>query len=127
MSDAPDLETVSGRKDAFDAWSARTKRHLGRFAGLRLSKTNTGGVAFSRHWPHLLCWTWSVWLQPWRGAKWDGAPRLHWYRLGNNGGGQIGLSLWFVTLGYHWQSYRIAGFGWRDQIVPIYHREREPA
>lgn len=48
----------------FEAWDRACKRLYGWRGGLKLfAKTNEPGswVIVSRHWPHLLCWSWSVW------------------------------------------------------------------
>jgi hypothetical protein len=46
--------------------SSIIKKKLGFFAGLKWAKTNTGGYAFSRHWPHIIPFSWTIWfeLQP---------------------------------------------------------------
>jgi hypothetical protein len=124
-----DLETLDGRREAFDAWSAKRKRELGPLAGLSFSKTNTGGWCFSRHWPHLLCWSWAVWITPYRGPQYEGPRSFRAYRLGHNAGGQAGLTLWFFTLTAHWQSYEhIAALGPAGRDAPRIHpRTREAA
>jgi len=50
--------------------SAYLKKKFGVFAGLRFwRKTNMNGnrVLISRHWPHIIPWSWSVWVK-W--SKW---------------------------------------------------------
>lgn len=40
---------------AFDAWDRAQRKRLGFFAGLKVRRW-----AVSRHWPHLLCWSWAL-------------------------------------------------------------------
>ena len=123
---ARDLETLAGRRAAFDAWSARRKRELGPLAGLGFSRTNTGGWCVARHWPHLLCWSWALWLTPYRGPKMDGPRRFKvWGLRYQNGGGQHHISLWFFDLSFHTQDYaQIAALGPPGAGAPlIYPRE----
>lgn len=50
--------------------SDHLKKHFGFWAGLRFWKpTNSKGsvVLISRHWPHIIPWSWSVWVS-W--SKW---------------------------------------------------------
>jgi hypothetical protein len=47
-------------------WSRRQKLRTLYLGGLSISKTNVGGICFARHWPHLLCWQWSVSINPFR-------------------------------------------------------------
>lgn len=64
---------------AFDAWDREQRRKLGWRAGLRFwKKTNIPGsrVLISRHWPHLLCWQWSVWVGRYQGLEKDGHRRF---------------------------------------------------
>lgn len=113
-----DHETLEGRMAAFDRWSAAKKRELGFFAGLGLSKTNIGGWCFGRHWPHLLCWSWSIYLTPYRGPTYDGPRRLR-FSLAHKG---WRLWLWFFELSYSRQNYdRMAGLGPRWSDAPVIH------
>lgn len=74
----------SWREDAyniaeFDAWDRACRKQLGWRAGLRFfrkSNTERSWVLASRHWPHLLCWSWSLWGGFRRSAYWDGPRRL---------------------------------------------------
>lgn len=133
MSEPHDLSTLAGRRAAFDAWSERKKRELGRFAGLRLSRTNVPGqLTFARHWPHLLCWSWSLWFglyRPWKtGERWFGAYRIR----HNSGGGQAGLRLGVVSFTFSRQAYdRIPALGPIGRDAPSIHpdtqtRRKEP-
>ena len=123
MSEPFDLATLAGRQAAFDAWSARMKRRLGPLAGLGLRRTNVWGqLTLARHWPHLLCWSWSLWFglyRPWKtGERWFGAYRLRY----PNGGGQAGLRLGVVSFTYSRQAYdRIATTGSLGADAPRIH------
>lgn len=123
LEGAMDHESREGREAAFDAWSARKKRELGFFAGLRLSRVNPGiGWAFSRHWPHLLCWQWSLWFTVAR-PLYDGPHRFGFWRYGN----QWRLRLWSVEVSWHQQNYdRIPALGrrWRHD-APVIHMRRK--
>jgi hypothetical protein len=124
LEGALDHESREGREAAFDAWSARKKRELGFFAGLTFNKMNppTIGWAFSRHWPHLLCWQWSVWLTTVR-PEYDGPPGF-WFRRGHK---QWRLRIWGLELSWHHQNYdRIAAIGrrWRHD-APVIHVHRK--
>ena len=62
----------------FERWDRRQKlKNV--FAGIRFwGKTNVTGahLLISRHWPHLLCWSWSIWYF---GPK---SPELYRYSIG---------------------------------------------
>lgn len=123
-----DHESKEGRIAAFDAWSNRKKRELGPFAGLHFNRMipPTIGWAFSRHWPHLLCWQWSLWVTVNR-PLYDGPPRF-WWSPGYAGNGKWRLKLWWVEISWHTQNYdRIANTGrrWRADAPVIYARSRE--
>jgi hypothetical protein len=56
-------------------WSALQKLR-NPFAGLRFVRRDSGGglILVSRHWPHLLCWSWSLsWAGGWSFRR--GRPR----------------------------------------------------
>lgn len=64
---------------AFDAWDREQRRRQGWCAGLGVwKKTNVPGsrVLISRHWPHLLCWQWGVWVGRYQGREMDGPRRF---------------------------------------------------
>lgn len=89
----------------FDAWDRATRQRLGLLAGLTLmSKNNTGGYqVVSRHWPHKLCWDWTLGWHPHRPGYDDGCRRVffrwsHDYRVGE-------LGIWFGTIRLAWQDY----------------------
>lgn len=63
--------------DKFDEWDSAWRKRLGWRAGLKFfGKTNvpTRWVLVSRHWPHLLCWSWCLTVNTWR-KGYDG-PRM---------------------------------------------------
>lgn len=88
-------------------------RRLPWWAGLSFGRTNTGGWHFSRHWPHCLCWSWTLWLEAqrrsprrlfriasWRtngGRQWFAdflwVARLSWSQQAND---------WMQRDGSHW-------------------------
>lgn len=60
----------------WEAWDRIERERRGFFAGLKFwRKTNVPGsrVLLSRHWPHRLCWDWSVWIGLHRGKEYDGS------------------------------------------------------
>ncbi|WP_143324215.1 hypothetical protein [Caulobacter sp. X] len=118
-----DHETLEGRIAAFDAWSARKKKELGPFAGLAFGKTNVGGICFGRHWPHLLCWQWTIWLTPYRGRTFDGPRRIAFFGRRND----WYLKLWFFEIHWARQAYdRMAALGPRWSDAPaIYPRTKQ--
>lgn len=62
----------------WDVWDRAWRKKLGWRAGLRFwGGTSTPGsrVLISRHWPHLLCWSWSVWVGK-RREGFDGPRRF---------------------------------------------------
>jgi hypothetical protein len=87
--------------DELSRWSLRKKlRHP--FAGLRWFTRDSGGGLniVSRHWPHMLCWSWLLsWHWPDRrkgeGSRW----RPFVYR--HNGGGWASAGPFRL----HWQNY----------------------
>lgn len=51
--------------EVWDAWDSAWRKRLGWRAGLTFwGKTNTpkSRILLSRHWPHRLCWSWSIWV-----------------------------------------------------------------
>lgn len=62
----------------FDAWDLSQRQARGWLAGLAFwQRTNVpySRVLVARHWPHLLCWSWSCWLGLHR-PGFDGPRRL---------------------------------------------------
>lgn len=89
----------------FDAWDRAQRRKLGWRAGLAFwTKTNVPGsrVLISRHWPHLLCWSWAVWVGGHR-KGFDGPRRFilqvsRPYRM-------VHLNLFGPSIRLSWQDY----------------------
>src|SRR5246127_3909514 len=49
----------------WEHWDRHMRRRFGWRAGLSFwSRTNTPGqrILLSRHWPHRVCWSWSIWF-----------------------------------------------------------------
>lgn len=65
-------------KPAIAAWSLREKLRRP-FAGLRFFYRDSGGglILCSRHWPHLLCWSWII-----RWQTDSGISHRPWWRVG---------------------------------------------
>lgn len=64
---------------AWEEWDRGWRRRLGWRAGLGFwSMTNVrrSRVLVSRHWPHRLCWSWSVWVGMRQSAEKDGRRML---------------------------------------------------
>ncbi|HYF40907.1 MAG TPA: hypothetical protein VEA35_00540 [Ramlibacter sp.] len=78
------------------------------FAGLRWFTRDSGGcwVLVSRHWPHMLCWSWLVRLS----FRSRGSDQRWWsaHRTKHNGGGGCWVRFGFGELAFHWQTYWIA-------------------
>lgn len=101
-------------------WDRTQRKRLGFFAGLKFwSKTNTprNRVLLSRHWPHRLCWDWSVWVGLHRGAEWDGPLKVAFtlsrqYR-------RVDLTVLWLKVDVSWQNYQhMAGLGPNGQGAP---------
>lgn len=80
MNDMRDKAREREATRDYKAWSLAWKRRLGWRAGLSFwRRDSAGGLTIaSRHWPHLLCWSWLVsWqrvplgfrLGPWRFSR----------------------------------------------------------
>lgn len=94
----------------FDAWDNRMRKQLGFFAGLSFferhnptKRPKRTWTLAARHWPHLLCWDWTVWWQPYCDKHWDGDRRLKLRWAPQYG--SVGIDLWFGHLSLHWQNY----------------------
>jgi len=64
--------------EEWQAWDRAWRKKLGWRAGLAFwRKTNTpkSRVLLSRHWPHRLCWSWSIWVGL-RREGFDGPPHF---------------------------------------------------
>jgi hypothetical protein len=113
--------------EEFDQWSAAQKKARGWRAGLYWSRTNTGGWAFSRHWPHLLCWSWSLWISPHR-TGFDGKRRFFWLSLwqAKDPHGRVGLKLlWLGEISLSWQpEQRMSALGLADRPKVDWETER---
>lgn len=94
----PDALNVS----EWEAWDRVQRKRLGFFAGLQFfHANNTGGVQFaSRHWPHRLCWDWTIGWHPFR-QGYD-ARRLGFWRA--TCGDYFEIGLWFGRIIYSWQN-----------------------
>ena len=88
------------------AWSKREKRRQGWRAGLRLlSRINDHRFTIaSRHWPHLLCWSW---LLEWHRHRvgYDGRRRLFGFRYSRVAGQVSCKLLWLGRVHFSWQTY----------------------
>ncbi len=121
----------SGMLNAADfiAWDKGMKRKLGWRAGLKFfSKTSSprSWTLVSRHWPHLLCWDWSVWAGFHRGKLWDGDRRLR-FVLDKR---HAELNLFGPYIRYSWQRCDyMAGMNYKKTAPePIWsHAEKEDA
>ena len=59
----PHWRDIASNAKTWDTWDRAWRRKLGWRAGLRFwGKTNVPGsrTLLSRHWPHHLCWSWSM-------------------------------------------------------------------
>jgi len=114
-------------------WDRQWRHKLGWRAGLAFwKKTNVKGsrVLLSRHWPHRLCWSWSIWVGVAR-PEYDGPNRffiviMRPYR-------NVQWRIWRFIGSVHWQdSDHMAALGrYRDGAPKIYWKQRlanaEPA
>src|ERR1700751_589757 len=80
----------------WEHWDRQMRRRFGWRAGLLFwSRTNTPGqrVLLSRHWPHRVCWSWSIWI----GRHWEGwhGPRRFSF-VASRKDRFMGLWLWVV-------------------------------
>lgn len=86
-------------------WDRQMRRRVGWRAGLNFwTKTNMRGsrVLLSRHWPHLICWSWSIWVGRWR-AGYDGPLRLSLHVSRYYRHADLWLFWWYVRVS--WQDY----------------------
>jgi hypothetical protein len=107
--------------DEWIRWDRAMRRKLGWRAGLSFwSETNVTGSRslLARHWPHRLCWSWSIWVGRHR-EGFDGPRHLSFvasrkYRFAR-------LWFWWVYLNVSWQdSDWMAGLTYRDNAPKIY-------
>lgn len=104
---------------AFDAWDVATQRRLGWRAGLTFwAKTNTNGrILISRHWPHKLCWDWSLAWEPYRGRERDGERTIGLVY----GYGSCTVHLAICRFRYSWQDY---GDEWTEASEGVFQNRR---
>lgn len=79
LTPAARWEDSASNLDVWRQWDATMRQRCGWRAGLAFwGKTNTEGgrVLLSRHWPHRLCWSWSIWVGLRRGVDMDGPSRV---------------------------------------------------
>ena len=100
-------DSASNLKE-FRQWDRDQRRKYGFLAGLQFwGRTNTprSRVLLSRHWPHKLCWDWSVWVSWWHRerAEYDGPRRisLHVSRFSRS----ADLHFWLGSIRLSWQNY----------------------
>jgi hypothetical protein len=77
MARSPSWRDSASNVAEWDAWDRAWRHKLGWRAGLKIwGQTNMAGsrTLISRHWPHRLCWDWSVWVGRWREGH-DGPRR----------------------------------------------------
>lgn len=104
----------------FETWDRKWKRRYGWRGGLRFfSKTNTPGrwVIVSRHWPHLLCWSWSVSAGFCRRPSYD-SPRRFVLSIDRRSG-HVELRLFWPFISVHWQR--------SEHMIGMNHRKDGPA
>jgi hypothetical protein len=99
----------------WERWDCRMRRRFGWRAGLSFwSRTNTPGqrVLLSRHWPHRVCWSWSISFGR-RREGWHG-PR-HFSFVASRKDRFMGLWLWVMYVNMSYQD--IAPFVQRHSIT----------
>jgi hypothetical protein len=110
----------------FDAWDDAERARRGWLAGLSFwTKTNVKGerILLSRHWPHLLCWSWSIRVG-WRNRS---RPRRAFAFLMHRRYKRFELSLFGPFIEAHWQDYgHMAAVSRNDapKIVWTHHQTR---
>lgn len=108
-------------------WDSMMRRNFGWRAGLAFwNKVSTPGSRslVSRHWPHRLCWSWSVWVGKHR-EGFDGPRRFSFvasrkYRF-------VEVWVWTHYVRVAWQNYDwMAGLQYKDapKIYWRHHLER---
>lgn len=100
-------DSMHAFRDEIAAWSFRRKLRAP-WRGLRFGRTNIGGYSFSRHWPHLLCWSWTLQLTPHR----KGFPRKWGFSAWRKG---FGFQVPWFDVGLSWQ-----GDQWMVATGPYY-------
>jgi len=105
---------------AWEKWDKSWRKRLGWRAGLSFwSKTNVeGSRSFSRHWPHRLCWSWSIWVSRNRPGFETNRIGFVFVRRYRN----FDLMLWKWRVTGHWQNYDyMAGLGpYKEGAPKIY-------
>lgn len=98
----------------WEAWDRAWRKRLGWRAGLAFwKKTNTprSRVLLSRHWPHRLCWSWSIWVgiaRPGYDRKCFAFILSRPYRMTN-------IRLWWFKFSFHTQDS-----DWMANVGPTY-------
>jgi hypothetical protein len=102
---------------AWDAWCRAQRRALGWRAGLRVTPWR-----ISRHWPHLLCWSWMLTVERRTSFGWRAWVPL----IVTPGYVAIG---WVWSLAFRWQPYGYMGALGRYAAHPeiAWKRDREAA
>lgn len=104
-------------------WDRDWRRKLGWRAGLVFwGKTNVKGsrVLLCRHWPHRLCWSWSIWVGK-RREGYDGPMRFSIVVLRQYRSASLWLGSFYINL--HWQdsSFMVAvGPDFKSDAPKIY-------
>jgi hypothetical protein len=106
----------------WQAWDRSWRRKLGWRAGLTFwSKTNVPGSRslLARHWPHRLCWSWSIWVGVAR-PDFDGPNRI--YLNVSRRYRSIEWRLWRFKGSTHWQDsdWMVALGPYKDDAPKIY-------
>lgn len=105
----------------WEAWDRAWRKKLGWRAGLRFwSKTNVPGSRslLSRHWPHRLCWSWSIWV----GIARPGYDKKCFLFSYSRKYRRLDVRLWWFKLDWSWQdSQWMVGLGpYRKDAPTIY-------
>lgn len=99
----------------WETWDRDQRKAQGWRSGLGFwTKTNCEGsrVLLARHWPHRLCWSWSIWVGLHR-KKYDGPRRLEF--VFHRGYRFLNVSLFGPYIRVSWQdSDHMIGLGYRD-------------
>lgn len=115
----PNWRTHALNLKEFEKWDKACKKQYGWFGGLTFwQKTNVEGsyTLLSRHWPHHLCWDWSIWMGKRRSVEWDGPKR---FALVIDREYKNYLFEFFgYYISYHWQE--------SDYMIGMNHRKSGP-
>ena len=116
----------------WDEWDRTQRKALGWRAGLTFwTKTNVEGSRslIARHWPHRLCWSWSVWVGRFR-KGYDEGPKISLRFSRKYRQAEIWMLFWYARIcwqDYDWMpdlSYKLSApqMFWHRQL-----RDAEPA